>query len=183
MNHDGMYSSMPLNRLEHTPNVHWPNPVCSCMFNSLSLFLLGLLNGSWSGRFVLQFDMDLVEESMQMIGGLQSLARTQSSQYVLNEVSWVCNDAFWVSLAETFLNDEINTWFYWLFRHIEWKLLIPPEGLWRRGSRASNLKIVNMIVDFSQVKKEILKAAPLEVSQGDPHAGRPGVPIIFDLYF
>ena len=46
MNPDGTYSSMPLNRLEHTPNVNWPNPVCSCMLNSLSLFLLGLLNGS-----------------------------------------------------------------------------------------------------------------------------------------
>ena len=34
--------------------------------------------------------MDLVEESMQMIGGLQSLARTKSSQYVLNDASWVC---------------------------------------------------------------------------------------------
>ena len=43
--------------------------------------------------------MDLVEESMWMIGGLQSLARTQSSQYVLNKASWVCNDAFSVSLA------------------------------------------------------------------------------------
>ena len=31
--------------------------------------------------------MDLVEESMGMIGDLQSLARTQSSQYVLNETS------------------------------------------------------------------------------------------------
>ena len=35
------------------------------------------------------------------------------------------------------------------FRHIEWKLLIPPKGLWRRGSRASNLKIVSMILNFS----------------------------------
>ena len=43
---------------------------------------------------MLQVDVDLVEESMRMIGGLQSLARTQSSQYVLNEMSWVCNDAF-----------------------------------------------------------------------------------------
>ena len=91
--------SMALNRPEHTLNVPWPDPVCSCIFISLSLFLLGLLNGSWFGRFVLQVDVDLVEESMQMIGGLQLLARTQSSQYVLNEVSWVCNDAFWVSLA------------------------------------------------------------------------------------
>ena len=48
---------------------------------------------------MLQVDVDLVEESMQMIGGLQSLARTQSSQYVLNGASWVCNDAFLVSLA------------------------------------------------------------------------------------
>ena len=38
--------------------------------------------------------MDLMEESMRMIGGLQSLARTQTSQYVLNKVSWVCNDTF-----------------------------------------------------------------------------------------
>jgi len=46
MNPDGMYSSMPLNRLEHTSNVPWPDSVYSCMFSSLSLFLLGLLNGS-----------------------------------------------------------------------------------------------------------------------------------------
>ena len=29
MNPDGTYSSMPLNRPEHTPNVPRPNPVCS----------------------------------------------------------------------------------------------------------------------------------------------------------
>ena len=29
MNPDGMYSSMPLTRLEHVPNVPWPNSVCS----------------------------------------------------------------------------------------------------------------------------------------------------------
>ena len=46
MNPDGTYSSMPLNRLEHTPTIPWPVPVCSCIFISLSLFLLGLLNGS-----------------------------------------------------------------------------------------------------------------------------------------
>ena len=39
------------------------------------------------GRFVLQVDVDHVEESMQMIGGLQLLARTQSSRYVINEAS------------------------------------------------------------------------------------------------
>ena len=91
MDVDGTYSSMPLNSPEHTSNVPWPDPICSCMFSSLPLFLLSLLNGSWSGRFVLQVDVDLVEECMWMIGGLQSLAHTQSSQYVLNEASWVCN--------------------------------------------------------------------------------------------
>ena len=46
MNLDGTYSSMPLNRPEYTLNVPWLDVVCSCMFSSLSLFLLGLLNGS-----------------------------------------------------------------------------------------------------------------------------------------
>ena len=36
-------------------------------------------------RFVLKVDVGLVEESMQMIGGLQLSAYTQSSQYVINE--------------------------------------------------------------------------------------------------
>ena len=39
-----------------------------------------------------QVRVDLVEESMQMIGGLQLVACTQSSQYVLNEVNWVRDD-------------------------------------------------------------------------------------------
>ena len=29
MNPDGLYSSMTLDRSEHTPNFPWPNPVCS----------------------------------------------------------------------------------------------------------------------------------------------------------
>ena len=29
MNPDGTYSSIPLTRLEHIPNVPWPDPVCS----------------------------------------------------------------------------------------------------------------------------------------------------------
>ena len=29
MNPDGMYSSIPLTRLEHVPNVPWPDSVCS----------------------------------------------------------------------------------------------------------------------------------------------------------
>ena len=40
-----------------------------------------------------------------------------------------------------------------------------------------------MILDFSQLKKEILKVAPLEVGQGDRHGGGPKVPMMFDLYF
>ena len=56
------------------------------------------------GRFVLQVDVDLEEESMQMIGGLQLLAHTQSSQYVINEASWVCNDAFQVAFDWIFLD-------------------------------------------------------------------------------
>ena len=55
---------------------------------------------------MLQVDVDLVEESMQMIGGLQLLARTQSSGYVINEASWVCNDAFQVAFAWIFLDKE-----------------------------------------------------------------------------
>ena len=43
--------------------------------------------------FVLQVGVDLVEESMQMIGGLQLVACTQSSQYVLNKMNWVKDDA------------------------------------------------------------------------------------------
>ncbi|XP_050269879.1 uncharacterized protein LOC126713953 [Quercus robur] len=48
MNPDGTYSSMPLDRPEHTLNIPWPDSV----------------------------DVDLEEESMQMIRGLQLLART-----------------------------------------------------------------------------------------------------------
>ena len=40
-----------------------------------------------------------------------------------------------------------------------------------------------MIRDFMQVKKEILKAASLEVGEGNPHVGGLGVPMMFDLYF
>ena len=45
------------------------------------------------------------------------------------------------------------------------------------------MKIVSMILAFLQVKKEIVKVAPLEVDQGDPHAGGLGVLIMYDLYF
>ncbi|KAL0001385.1 hypothetical protein SO802_015166 [Lithocarpus litseifolius] len=61
INADGLYSSVTLDRPEHTPSVPWLDPV----------------------------DDDLMEESMQMIGGLQLVARTQSSRYVINEASWV----------------------------------------------------------------------------------------------
>ena len=38
MNPNGTYSSMPLTRPKHVPNVPWPDPICSRMFSSLSLF-------------------------------------------------------------------------------------------------------------------------------------------------
>ena len=40
-----------------------------------------------------------------------------------------------------------------------------------------------MILDFMQVKKEILKVSPLEVGRGGLHKNRPGVLMMFDLYF
>ena len=43
------------------------------------------------------------------------------------------------------------------------------------------MKIVSMILAFSQVKKEILKVAPLEVDQGDPQAVGLGVLMMNDL--
>ena len=49
--------------------------------------------------------------------------------------------------------------------------------------RVLNLKIVSTILAFSQAKKEILKVAPLEVDQEDPHAGRLKVLMMHDLYF
>ena len=99
MNLDGTYSSMPLDRLEHTLNVLWLDPVSSWIIFFLSLFLFGSLNGLWFGIFVLQVDVDLVEEIMQMIRGLQLLACTQSSQYVINKVSWVCNVLKWARVC------------------------------------------------------------------------------------
>ena len=50
--------------------------------------------GSNSLELCLQVDVDLVEESMQMIGDLQSLASTQYSQYVINDSNWVYHVAF-----------------------------------------------------------------------------------------
>ena len=49
--------------------------------------------------------------------------------------------------------------------------------------RVLNLKIVSTILTFSQAKREILKVAPLEVDQGDPHVGGLGVLMMHDLYF
>ena len=40
-----------------------------------------------------------------------------------------------------------------------------------------------MILDSMQVKREILKVVSLEVGQGGLHASKPGVPMMFDLYF
>ena len=40
-----------------------------------------------------------------------------------------------------------------------------------------------MILNFMQVKREILKAVPLEVGQRGLLASGPGVLMMFDLYF
>ena len=61
-------------------------------FSPLSLFFVHRVI-SETRKFVLQVGVDLVEGSMRMIGGLQLMARTQSSQYVLNELNWVNDDA------------------------------------------------------------------------------------------
>ena len=45
------------------------------------------------------------------------------------------------------------------------------------------MKIVSTILASSQVKKEILKVAPLAVDQGDPHTGELRVLMMHDLYF
>ena len=45
------------------------------------------------------------------------------------------------------------------------------------------MKIINTILTFLQGKKEILKVDPLEVDQGDPHAGRLEVLMMHDLFF
>ena len=49
--------------------------------------------------------------------------------------------------------------------------------------RVLNLKIVSTILAFLQARKEILKVAPLEVDQGDPHIGGLRVLMMHDLYF
>ena len=48
---------------------------------------------------------------------------------------------------------------------------------------ALNLRTVSMILDSMQVKRKILKVVPLEVGRGGLLTGRPGVPMMFDLYF
>ena len=44
------------------------------------------------------------------------------------------------------------------------------------------MKTISTFLSLLQVKKEILKVAPLEVDQGDPHAGRLGVLMMYDMY-
>jgi len=62
-------------------------------------------------------------------------------------------------------------------------MLIPTDDLWSKGSEILSLRIGNKNLDSMQVKKETLKAAPLEVGRGDPHVGRPKVPMMFDWCF
>ena len=49
--------------------------------------------------------------------------------------------------------------------------------------RIRNLRTISMILDSMQVKREILKVAPLEVGRGGLRAGGPGVLMMFDLNF
>ena len=56
---------------------------------------------------MLQVGVDLMEKCMQMIRGLQLVARTQSSQssqYVLNEMNWVKDNASLMLLLELYGN-------------------------------------------------------------------------------
>ena len=48
---------------------------------------------------MLQVGADLVEESMQMIGGFAASGTHIISQYVLNEVNWVKDDTPLLSFA------------------------------------------------------------------------------------
>ena len=60
---------------------------------------------------------------------------------------------------------------------------MPPEDTWRKGLEILSLRTGSKNLGFMQVKKETLKAAPLEVGRGDPHAGGLGVPMMLDIYF
>ena len=62
-------------------------------------------------------------------------------------------------------------------------LLMPTQDPWRKGSEILNLKIGNGKLGFMPVKKETLRAAPLEVDRGDLHAGGPRVLMMLDLCF
>ena len=53
---------------------------------------------------MLQVGVDLVEESMRMIRGLQLVACTQYSQYVLNEMNGVKDNASLMLLLELYGN-------------------------------------------------------------------------------
>ena len=86
-------------------------------------------------------------------------------------------------LLGLFIDNGPNTWFCWLFRWVEWKELIPPEELWRKGSEILNLRTVSMILNSMQVNREILKVAPLELGWGGLSAGGFRVLMMFDLYF
>ncbi|KAK9997391.1 hypothetical protein SO802_022077 [Lithocarpus litseifolius] len=96
-------------------------------------------------------DGDLVEESMQMIGGLQSLARTQSSQYVLNDSNWSgCHTAH-----EECHSALLECRSAILECRIELGHALMPTPLWADSSRLPNahfvdaraLSVVNQIKD------------------------------------
>ena len=60
---------------------------------------------------------------------------------------------------------------------------MPTQDLWRKGLEILSLRIGNRNLNFMQVKKETLRAAPLEVGLGDLRASGPGVPMMLDLCF
>ena len=77
-------------------SLEWPRYIPKSFSLLSSCLLIELF---WTCGFVLRVGVNLVEESMQMIGGLQLVACTQSSQYVLNEINWLKDDASLVLFA------------------------------------------------------------------------------------
>ena len=77
-------------------SLEWPRYIPKSFSLLSSCLLIELF---WTCGFVLQVGVDLMDKSMQMIEGLQLVARTQSSQYVLDEMNWVKDDTSLVLFA------------------------------------------------------------------------------------
>ena len=124
-----------------------------------------------------------------------SMAKFCGYGYGKNLCVWVwkkiCNGMKFWSL-KNFIRHEIffgypsngsNTFLHWFFRWVESHWLMPPEYLWRKGLEILNLRTNSKDLDFVQVKKETLKAAPLEVGRGVLRASGLGVPMVLDFCF